>query len=113
MRKLTVRLLGELGYATLEAEDAVAALEVLASSPDVALVLTDVVLPRQMSGADLAVDLAASHPELPVLFMSGYAEHAVIRGGQLERGSRLVQKPFSRVALAQKVAAALREPRPS
>jgi DNA-binding NtrC family response regulator len=66
------------------------------------LVLTDVVMPS-MSGRDLVRKLTAKYPHLRVLYMSGYTDNVIASGGVLEPGLAFLQKPFTPVALAQKV----------
>ena len=64
--------------------------------------LTDVVMP-EMSGRDLVQRLSPLRPEMQVLFMSGYTEHAVVNHGVLEAETHFIQKPFSPDSLAYKV----------
>jgi two-component system cell cycle sensor histidine kinase/response regulator CckA len=66
------------------------------------LLVTDVVMP-QMSGRELATLLAARHPDLKVLFMSGYTNEGIVHNGVLARDTAFLQKPFSPHALAGKV----------
>lgn len=56
-----------------------------------------------MSGRDLVTRLEGTHPELRVLFMSGYTDDAVVRHGVFDGAAAFLQKPFSGVALAKKV----------
>jgi CheY-like chemotaxis protein len=70
------------------------------------LVLTDIVMPR-MGGHELARRLEASHPELPVLFMSGYSDETTINPAL---AGRLVTKPFSPRELTDAVRSALDVP---
>ncbi|RME68826.1 MAG: PAS domain S-box protein, partial [Nitrospirae bacterium] len=66
------------------------------------LVLTDVVMP-EMSGKELLLKLRERFPDLKALFMSGYTENAIIHNGVLDRGEKLIQKPFTLRELATKV----------
>jgi nitrogen-specific signal transduction histidine kinase/CheY-like chemotaxis protein len=103
VRKLAVRALAEQGYHILEAEDGPAALAEAQSHPgELHLLVTDVVMPG-MNGKELAERLAADRPELRVLFISGYAEHAVARQGVLEEGIAFLSKPFDLSQLARTV----------
>src|SRR5205823_6752202 len=77
-RKVTQRVLAKAGYKTLEAADGEAALEVIESyAGSIDLVLTDLMMPV-VGGLELASWLAALNPDLPVILMSGYAEHAAL-----------------------------------
>ena len=107
VRALTVELLHRLGYRTLAAGDAKEALHRLESAPDVSLMLADVVLPGGKNGAELAREVTRMRPGLPVLFMSGYTEDALIHNGRLGAGVRLLEKPFSTNDLAKAVRKAL------
>jgi len=107
VRALAVELLQRLGYRTLAAGDAAAALRLLVASPGVSLLLADMVLPGDKNGAELAREVQRLRPGLPVLFMSGYTENAVIHNGRLDEGVRLLEKPFTTSALASAVRSAL------
>ncbi len=103
-------LLRSLGYRVEQAQDAAAALRVLAERGDIALLLTDVVLPGGMNGPALAEHALAARPDLRVVFMSGYTEHAVLQNGRLGGNVRLLQKPFTKAHLAATLHAALARP---
>jgi PAS domain S-box-containing protein len=107
LRALAVELLRRVGYRAVAAGDAASALGLLAETPDVKLLLADMVLPGGTNGVDLARRAHAMRPRLPVLFMSGYTENAIIHNGRLDEGVRLLEKPFTTYALATAVRSAL------
>lgn len=108
--RLTTRILSESGYRVLTAHSPSEALKAVeAHSSEIALLLTDVVMP-EMNGRELADRLRASHPSLRTLFMSGYTADAIAHRGVLETGLRFLQKPFSPEDLAAKVREALDAP---
>jgi CheY-like chemotaxis protein len=109
VRMLAVEVLGELGYTTLEAGDGASALRVLASGARPDLLVTDIGLPGQMNGRQVADAALAKLPELKVLFITGYAENAVIGNAQLAPNTALLTKPFAMEALASKVRGLLTE----
>ena len=73
-----------------------------ANSAPIDLVLTDVVLPN-MSGKAAVAKILEQHPESRTLFMSGYADHAIVRQGMLDEGTAFLQKPFTPAALGKKI----------
>ena len=103
VRDYLVTVLGRLGYSVLEAADGPAALEVMADSGAIDLLLTDVILPRGMNGRDVAVAFRERHPTAGVLYSSGYTREILNRRGQLEQGVVLMNKPYQTRALAQQV----------
>ncbi len=108
VRGLVQRQLIKLGYTVLTASDGVYALEVAgAHVGPIDLLVSDVVMPR-MGGPALAKALRMSRPDVPVLFMSGYANDASLLQVMEEIGSSFLQKPFAITALAERVAAMLR-----
>ncbi len=74
VRHVAVSLLEQLGYRTIEAEHAAAAIDVLAAGTGVALVFSDVVLPGQTDGLALARIIAERYPSLPVVLTTGYTK---------------------------------------
>ena len=66
------------------------------------LVFSDVVLP-DMSGKAMVEELQRCHPESKVLYMSGYADDAIVHHGVLDAGMSFLHKPFTADALATKV----------
>jgi PAS domain S-box-containing protein len=103
IRNIAKRILGEAGYTVLTAATAGdALLTCKAHRGEVHLLLTDVVLP-QMGGRMLAEALAVARPGLKVLYMSGYADDAILHHGTLAPGTHFIGKPFSAVDLTRKV----------
>jgi len=106
MRRLTRKMLEEHGYTVLEAQDGSTALKVIgAEDGAVRLVLTDVVM-KGMSGPELVLNLIESHPDLKVVYMSGYTGELVAHQG-VDSSIRLLEKPFTRAALLKTIDAAL------
>src|SRR5207248_6723465 len=91
------------GYTIVEARDGIEAVRIAGEHQgQFDLLITDVVLPR-LGGREVAERLAVMHPELKVLFLSGYTDDAVVRHGILEAQVAFLQKPFSTASLARKV----------
>ena len=102
MRKLTRKMLEEHGFKVVEASDGQAALDAIAANHTrIDLTLTDVVMKR-MNGPELVLRLMESHPEMKVLYMSGYTGELVAEQGR-QGGIRLLGKPFSRAALLKTI----------
>ena len=103
VRDLTIRILKSLGYRVLDAANGREALDLIAKyTQPIHLVLTDVVMP-QMGGPELAEKLAEIKPKVRILFTSGFTESAVIERGVALGKLQLVQKPYTREVLAQRV----------
>jgi PAS domain S-box-containing protein len=103
VRMLVSDVLDELGYAAIEAPDAAAALKVLQSNVRLDLLITDVGLPGGMNGRQMADAARLHRPSLPVLFITGYAERAAIRSGDLEPGMHVLIKPFAMEDLVSRI----------
>lgn len=108
VRELTARVLRQQGYTILEAANGVEALSVASqySNGEIDLLLTDVVMPL-IGGRELSTKLKDFHPEVRVIYTSGYTDEAVIRHGMLEPGTDFVQKPYSLAGLTQKIRSVL------
>ncbi|WP_132250449.1 PAS domain-containing protein [Methylobacterium segetis] len=103
VRMLVTEVLEDLGYTAIEAADAVAGLRVLQSDVRIDLLVTDVGLPGGMNGRQMADAGRVSRPDLKVLFITGYAENAVVGNGHLEPGMAVLTKPFVMEALASRI----------
>jgi CheY-like chemotaxis protein len=103
VRKLAVKLLQRQGYKVLEASDGGKALILCEEfKAPIHLILTDVVMPG-MSGRKLVDRLKPIHPEMKILYMSGYTDNAILQHGVLEPGTNFIQKPFTVESLPRKV----------
>ncbi|MCJ2092531.1 ATP-binding protein [Methylobacterium sp. J-072] len=94
VRMLVTEVLEDLGYTAIEAADSVAGLKVLQSDVRIDLLVSDVGLPGGMNGRQMAEAGRATRPGLRVLFITGYAENAVLGNGQLDPGMQVITKPF-------------------
>ena len=103
VRMLVVDVLTDLGYAAIEAEDGPSGLRVLQSSARIDLLVTDVGLPNGMNGRQVADAARVLRPDLRVLFITGYAENAVVGNGHLEPGMAVLTKPFAMDDLGAKI----------
>ncbi|MGP0013321.1 ATP-binding protein [Pseudomonas sp.] len=102
VRALVSEVLGELGYRFVEACDANGAIPILDSGQRIDLLISDVGLPG-MNGRQLAEIGRQLRPSLRILFITGYAEHAAVRGGFLDPGMQMITKPFTFELLTAKV----------
>jgi CheY-like chemotaxis protein len=103
VRMLVSEVLGELGYTAIESADGASALQVLRSDARIDLLVTDVGLPGGMNGRQLADFGRVARPNLKVLFITGYAEKAVMGVDRLDKGMAIVTKPFAMEGLAARI----------
>lgn len=106
---LTSGMVEELGYQVLTAASGDEALGILNRRSDIDLLLSDVMLPGTINGPELAKRALLLYPHLKVLFNSGYAEHAIMQSGLLEKGVPLLSKPFRKQQLAEKIEEVLKQ----
>ncbi len=105
--KITTRVLERLGYTVVAATGPAEAVRLASASiGDLHLLVTDVVMP-EMNGRELAKLLTALHPQIKLLFMSGFTDDVIAHHGVLADGVHFLHKPFSATDLAAKVQDAL------
>lgn len=98
VRQTLCEQLHELGYLTLEASDSQQALALMAEVPDIGLVISDLMLPGELSGADVLQQARRHHPHLDLLLISG---QDLRRSEQHLPDVELLRKPFTRAQLAE------------
>ncbi|HTU11446.1 MAG TPA: CHASE3 domain-containing protein [Allosphingosinicella sp.] len=108
VRQVSVETLRSLGYRVVEASGAPEALVVLAETPAVDLLFTDVVMP-DMNGRQLAEKAREARPGLKVLFTTGYTRNAIVHNGMLDADVAFIAKPFTADQVARKVRRVLDE----
>jgi signal transduction histidine kinase/ActR/RegA family two-component response regulator len=103
-------ILRDFGYRVLTACSADDAVARLSGQGRIDLLFTDVIMPGVVSATELAAKARALHPDLRVLFTSGYTENAMIHNGRLDEGINLLSKPYGRAELASAVRTLLSAP---
>jgi CheY-like chemotaxis protein len=102
VRRASHRILQEAGFDVLDAANGQEALQ-LFGTQHVDVLVSDVVMPGGLSGADLAERLRVLQPDLPVVFTSGYGRDHLARRGPLPSGTQLLRKPFPAETLVEAV----------
>ncbi len=110
VRSLAVSILKRLDYRVVEAEDGRTALKILQKPDPIDLILTDVVLPGGMSGPEIVTKGTDWQPGVRAVFMSGYATDILGDPDRPEAAGELLNKPFRRAELAERVRRALDDP---
>jgi CheY-like chemotaxis protein len=116
VRSLTGRVIKHFGYQVLEAASGPQALELWRAHKDqIALVLTDMIMPQRMSGRELVEQLLAERPAIKIIFMSGYSGEAVGQDTAFLRRTRtrFLQKPCDSHTLLRTVRESLDDKRDS
>ncbi len=96
VRKVLAHTLSRAGYELVEVPSGDAAFETFKQSPDFDLLLTDIVMPGTLQGTELASAIRCMAPELPVIFLSGYAADTVEAGAAGELRDIRLSKPVAR-----------------
>lgn len=99
---LAAYLSGE-GYRVLQAENGEQAFEILASKPNLDLMITDYRLPGGISGLMIAEPAVKLRPDLKVIFISGYAQEILESGSPIARTAPILAKPFDLDALQEEI----------
>jgi CheY-like chemotaxis protein len=107
VRDYVITQLQSLGYVTLAAGNAAEALAITDTEAKFDLLFTDVIMPGDMNGRQLADEIRKRRVTLKTLFTSGYTENAIIHHGRLDPGVLLLAKPYRRSDLARMIRAAL------
>lgn len=103
VRALVVEILTDLGCTVMEAADAAAGLQLMDSNLHIDVLVTDIGLPGGLNGRQMAEAARQLRPALKVLFITGYAEQAVLGEGELAEGMHIMTKPFTVQALGHRV----------
>ena len=102
IRMTVTEELEESGYACLEAANGKDALALLETRPEIDLLVTDVGLPGGLNGRDMAEVARVSRPDLPVLFITGYADQQALADGTMQR-TAVMAKPFRMPEMLEKI----------
>lgn len=109
VRDLAISLVESLGYSVMNAGDPRTALAIFESGAHVDLLLSDVVLGKDMNGVEVANHVRENYPSVRILLMSGNAREALEKNGKAGEDYPLIDKPFRRAALAEKIHALLHQ----
>ena len=95
--------LTSLGYATLSAGNGAEALAIIDRGTRFDLLFTDVIMPGGMNGRQLAEQVVLRRPDAKILYTSGYTDNAIVHHGRLDPGVAVLNKPYRKAELAQKI----------
>ncbi|HTY65968.1 MAG TPA: PAS-domain containing protein [Alphaproteobacteria bacterium] len=107
VRAMAARLLTSLGYQILEAESGVSALELVKRGATFDVLFTDIVMPGNMTGIDLAHEVRRQRPGLPILLTSGFSDPETLHAEATALGVQVLRKPYRKAELAEYLRAAL------
>jgi PAS domain S-box-containing protein len=113
VRNYVVAQLNSLGYATLSAGSGAEALALADEGAEFDLLFTDVIMPGGINGRQLADALTKRRPSIKVLYTSGYTENAIVHHGRLDPGVALLNKPYRKADLANKIRGVLVTAKPA
>jgi PAS domain S-box-containing protein len=107
VRATVVAMLNKLGFAVVHAPDGHAALKELSREPQFDLMITDIIMPKGMSGVQLTNSIRKKWPRLPLIFISGYAEDTEAVAEVVRAGGTFLGKPFTREQLSDAIQVAV------
>jgi len=113
VRRIVIRQLAEMGYRVLDVGNAMDAIEILTAGDKVDLLFTDIVMPGQLNGLELARVVAERWPALKVILTSGFPETTLNGHVGSPAGMRLLSKPYRKTDLARIVRETLEERMPA
>ncbi|CAN0200367.1 unnamed protein product [Chrysoparadoxa australica] len=108
VRKMLIATLESAGYVVEAVGSGDAALALFHRDPHFDLLVTDIVMPGELQGTNLARAIRETHPDLPMIFMSGYAAESTVHGNGLRPEDIRLMKPVPRDVLLNAVALALK-----
>jgi nitrogen-specific signal transduction histidine kinase/CheY-like chemotaxis protein len=101
LRKVARKMLKKMGLQVAEADSMKEALQRIEQLQRVDILFTDLELPEGMVGAELAEEVRKLHPDIKIIYTTGYAKDTVLRNGQLRAEIPMISKPYSRSELAR------------
>jgi PAS domain S-box-containing protein len=111
VRELTIQLLTSLGYPFIAASNGPSALVALERDPEIAILLSDIIMPERMSGFELAAEAKRRRPDIATVLISGFVGHIPRTGLYQNREYEVLKKPFSEAELSRALIRALTERR--
>jgi CheY-like chemotaxis protein len=109
VRTIAVTLLAELGLDVIEASGADEAVQILGQARTVDLLLSDVVMPGEKSGFDLAEYALENFPDMKIILLTGFAENAARGRSSVTERVELLSKPYRRTDLADRIVRLLQQ----
>jgi CheY-like chemotaxis protein len=107
VRKMAVVLLDSLGYRTVATDNAATALDLLNDGAEFDLLFTDIMMPGEMNGIDLAGEVRRRFPLMPIVFTSGFSNPERTHADAAALGATIISKPYRKTTLAESLRAAL------
>lgn len=100
LRRVTAASLADLGYRVLEADNGMVATEILAQHPEIEILFSDLLMPGELSGLDLAKRVGELYPKVHIVLTSAYCAE-LLDASQDHLGLQVLRKPYRPAELAQ------------